>query len=118
MLMISLAKYQSLLMTKMASKETSTLKEEALQSDLDQIARLANQKQMICCLNRCKVSYFRNNNSLVQCVMNGRHLSAVSKENYLGIPVSSDLKSSLSCSQEIKTPKYKVSLIGRVFHNK
>ena len=104
--------------TKIASKVTAILDEEALQSYLDRLARWANQWQMKFNVDKCKVLHIGKNNNRVRYVMNGQQLSAVSKEKDLGITISSDLKPGQHCSEVVKTANKLVGFIGRVFNNK
>ena len=104
--------------TKIASKITTTLDKETLQSDLDRLACWASKWQMKFNVDKCKVLHIGSNNNRVQYLMNGQQLSAVNKEKDLGIIISSDLKPSQHCSEVAKTANKLVGFIGRAFENK
>ena len=104
--------------TKIASKITTTLDKETLQSDLDRLACWASKWQMKFNVDKCKVLHIGSNNNRVQYLMNGQQLNAVNKEKDLGIIISSDLKPSQHCSEVAKTANKLVGFIGRAFENK
>ena len=104
--------------TKIASKVTSTLERETLQSDLNRLVSWASEWQMKFNIEKCKVLHIGSNNDCVQYYMNDQQLSAVDKEKDLGITISSDLKPSQHCSEVFKTANKLVGFIGRTFENK